>query len=341
MEKIREKIIERIEAGQRPSEIKKAFNVSYAAIRTAKRIFEATGNFSKLENGGRPRTIRTQTLINRVQESVEDNPKQNVRRMARDFNVSRSTMGRLVNKDLGLKSRAISKVQSLTALQRQKRFERSKKLLNWLKSNKEKKAIVFSDEKNFTVEQFTNRRNSRYLAVDPDDVDPSVRYSPHGKFPAKAMMFGLVGTDGFTIPPVWFKKSMDGNDYRHMLEETVIPALNAHYGRNKWVLQQDGAPSHTSIATQAFLTEKLGSRGFWPKQFWPPSSPNLNPLDYFVWTHVEEKACATAHPNITAMKQAVNEIWARMDADILKSAISKFRSRLQKCIAAEGGIFEK
>jgi hypothetical protein len=186
-----------------------------------------------------------------------------------------------------------------------------------------------------------NRRNTRYVAMDKESVDPSVRYVAKSKFPAKAMSFGLVGSDGFVFKPVWIEGNLNSAGYIQLLDKTILPALDSHYGPGNYLLQQDGAPCHTSKATQKFLSERLGSKGFWSKSMWPPYSPNLNPLDYHVWTRVEVKACAKGHPNVKALKASVEREWAKISDDSLVSSVNKFRSRIERCIAAEGGIFEK
>ena len=40
---------------------------------------------------------------------------------------------------------------------------------------------------------------------------------------------------------------------------------------------------------------------------WPPSSPDLNTLDYTVWAILENKINATSHPNIGSPKTAFEE----------------------------------
>ncbi|QQP52992.1 Putative LOC100197221 [Caligus rogercresseyi] len=37
---------------------------------------------------------------------------------------------------------------------------------------------------------------------------------------------------------------------------------------------------------------------FWPKTFWPPQSPDLNPLDFCIWWHIERQACSVRYKNI-------------------------------------------
>ena len=40
---------------------------------------------------------------------------------------------------------------------------------------------------------------------------------------------------------------------------------------------------------------------------WPPSSPDLNPLDYTIWGVLENKTNATSHPKIGSLKIAIEE----------------------------------
>ena len=140
---------------------------------------------------------------------------------------------------------------------------------------------------------------------------------------------------------VWVEGNLDSAQYQRILSDIVFPALDAHLGAGCWVWTQDGAPSHTSNSTQTFLLNRLGSKGFWSKDFWPPSSPNLNPLDYHMWTGVEEVACAKAHSNVNALKASVVSAWDAMPPKTLEKACRSFRPRIEACIAAEGNIFEK
>ncbi len=250
----------------------------------------------------------------------------------------------LVKPDLNMKSRAKETVQALTADHRRKRVEHCKAMLNALKRSAVRggrKVIVFSDEKNWTVSKYHNCRNDRYIAKAKADVDESIRFVSRAKHPQKAMSFGLVGTDGFGFKPIWIDGKLNSMKYIKMLNKEIILALNQHYGPGKWVLQQDGAPCHMSKATQRYLEKTLGSSGFWSKKTWPPNSPNLNLLDYHVWMRVEKKVCKDGHPNLASLKAAVKVHWADMfDASLIKG-IKSFGSHIEKCITAEGSVFEK
>ncbi len=272
MTELRQKIIVQILARDTPTNIAHNFGTAHCTVYSAKRLYEATGSFTKCLSPGQPRSVQTGALIEAVKEQIKENPRKNIHQLAREHQVDKTTMNKLVKKDLKLKSEAVVKVQSLTTLQRQKCLKRCREMLNWQKSNL-RKVIAFSDEKNFFTDAFSNDCNTHYLAKKPDDVDPSIRYEPKSKHPTKAIMLSIECSDGFKIPPIWIEGNLDSTQYCSIFKDKVLPVLENKYGPGNFLWQQDGAPSHTSKATQKFLEEKLGSKGFWSKELWPPSSP--------------------------------------------------------------------
>jgi len=48
----------------------------------------------------------------------------------------------------------------------------------------------------------------------------------------------------------------------------------------EYIFQEDGAPAHTARAMQNWL--QTNCPDFIAKDEWPPNSPDLNPLDYYV-----------------------------------------------------------
>ena len=73
---------------------------------------------------------------------------------------------------------------------------------------------------------------------------------------------------------------------------------------------------------------------------WPPNSPDLNPLDYSVWSVLESKACSKPHRDIDSLKEALQKAWDEIDATYLRDTVEVFPVRLKACVAADGGIFE-
>ena len=91
------------------------------------------------------------------------------------------------------------------------------------------------------------------------------------------------------MPPHIFEVGLKVNTkvYLDVLMSVVIPWCNQVAGGRPWVWQQDSAPAHKSKETQAWLQKECYN--FVPFSHWPPSSPDLNPLDYFVWSYVRER----------------------------------------------------
>ncbi len=247
MEVLRQKIAMRILAGDRPSDIARRFQVARATVYCTKAIHRATGGFSKRSHRPSP-SIRTAAFMADLKQTINDNPEISMRRLAKDKGVSEKTIRKCMKEDLEMRSSAKRKVQMLTMAQRVKRLQHSKKMLLALKSKKCDIVVLFSDEKNFVVDTHHNRRNSRFIAKSISDVPNSVRYVNTTKKPAKAMMFGLVASDGVVIPPIWIKGTLKTKGYLEIAAK-VLDWADRRYGRGKYIYQQDGAPCHTSKAT--------------------------------------------------------------------------------------------
>jgi inhibitor of nuclear factor kappa-B kinase subunit alpha len=104
------------------------------------------------------------------------------------------------------------------------------------------------------------------------------------------------------------------------------------------VFQQDSAPSHTASTTQEWLAENFHDHV--TPNIWPPSSPDLNPLDYYVWGVVERETNKHAHNTKDSLKAAIGDIMANINKDHLINACSRFRSRIEAVIEVEGGFIE-
>ena len=130
------------------------------------------------------------------------------------------------------------------------------------------------------------------------------------KFPATVMVFGVVSSEGHIMPPHIFEVSLKVNTkvYLDVLKSVVIPWCNQVASGRPWVWQQDSASAHKSKETQAWLQKECYN--FVPFSHWPPSSPNLNPLDYFVWSYIENITNMTSHNTKASLIAAICRVFA-------------------------------
>ncbi len=55
---------------------------------------------------------------------------------------------------------------------------------------------------------------------------------------------------------------------------------------------------------------------------------------------MEWRACATPHPNVSALKDSIKEDWDEMSEEYIKKTCDSFRPRLEAKLAANGDHFE-
>lgn len=121
-----------------------------------KKLRDNNGNITTKEGSGRPITIRTQENINRIRRLVgspDDRPQTsvNIRKTSLETGISRSTVHRIVKKDLDMEIFKRVYVQKLTESSINLRLIRSRRLLNRFHTNANVNKIWFTDEKLFTL----------------------------------------------------------------------------------------------------------------------------------------------------------------------------------------------
>ena len=283
------------------------------------------------------RKVRSMEFIGNIRGILEATPDRSFRSMAKELNVSHATIISCVNEDLRCKSYRMQTGQFLSEAMKARRLLKSVKLLNKLKHPKDPGMLwFFSDEKNFCQDQVHNRQNHRWVAMCPKDV-PRVMKT---KFPATVMVFGVVSSEGDVMPPHIFETGLRVNMdvYLEVMESTVLPWIKTVAGDRPWVWQQDSAPCHVSNRSIEWLKDHCYDLVL--KDCWPPSSPDLNPLDYFVWGYVETHTNRRTHTTKASLITSIKENFASMDKAMVTKACAAFRGRVEAVIEAEGGFFE-
>ena len=91
-----------------------------------------------------------------------------------------------------------------------------------------------------------------------------------------------------------------------MLELYVAPQLEEF---QLWIIfQQDGAPPHWGSDVRRFLDATFPNRWIGRDDLtpWPPRSPDITPLYFFLWGYVKHKVFSTPVPYIKNLKARNN-----------------------------------
>ena len=334
-----------LDAGKTPTVIVRTLGCSRSVVYKVKNLKEVEGGDLGRKFSPRQRPVMTPRVRGAIIRRVRHDPKKSIATVAEEVGIPRRTVGKFIQKRGGRSLRRV-KVPLISDEGRDRRVVRATALLNDLKSAPKGRIVFFSDEKNFVVDPVYNAQNDRYIRFEEVDND-SGRYLARSKHPAAAMFLGAVASTGETSPPIWFPQGfrLGSEAYIEALKKTLIPWMrgvaDAHGSRGRpapFVWQQDSAPAHRAKKTTDFLrAEKIP---FWTPEQWPPNSPDLNPLDYSIWSKVSQGACKSRPKSVTALKARVSRFWSNMPAAEIRAVCRRFRPRLQQCVAEKGSFFD-
>ena len=190
------------------------------------------------------------------------------------------------------------------------------------------------------MEAAVNRQNDCILSGDLSAVPIDHKMIFKSQKPQSVMVFAAVTTDGHKSPIIFVEANTKINSdiYIEILKDKIYPCVLSIYGKGPFVFQQDGAPSYTARKTQEWLT--VNFPGFWDKSIWPPYSPDLNGMDYSIWSILESKACAKPHRNVVQLKQSLKKAWGSIPPETIVSGCSDFQRRLREVVKNKGSHIE-
>ncbi|GFX58626.1 uncharacterized protein TNCV_418051 [Trichonephila clavipes] len=145
-----------------------------------------------------------------------------------------------------------------------------------------------------TVQQDHNSQNDRIWSVDAPS--PSVIVE-HLQYPKSVIVWGGIGASGKThFDFVEEGVKINQKVYqRDISEAVVLPSAQQHLGNANWTFQQDSAPARKAKNTQERCKVNFPDIS---SEKWPPYTPDLNSMDYSVWSVLESRACTKPHKTL-------------------------------------------
>ena len=153
------------------------------------------------------------------------------------------------------------------------------------------------------------------------------------------MVFGVVSSEGHIMPPHIFEVGLKVN--------TSVPACAEQCGNplvqsgGRWLTL--GVAAGLGAGPQVQRDPGLVSKGvlrLCTLLSLPPSSPDLNPLDYFVWSYVENITNMTSHNTKASLIAAIRRLFTELPPALVEKVCSQFRICIEAVIEAEGGYIE-
>ena len=137
-------------------------------------------------------------------------------------------------------------------------------------------------------------------------------------------------------------------DYKHLLQENYLGMLELYVAPQlekfqPWIIfQQDGTPPHWVSDVRRFLDATFPNRwiGRDGPTRWPPRSPDITSLEFFLWVYVKDKVFPTPVPDITNLKARISDAFATITEDILGNTWREIGCRLDVLRATKGAHVE-
>lgn len=207
------------------------------------------------------------------------------------------------------------------------------------------KTILWTDESKFDKDGITNYHNAHFWAPKQDGNPNKKRVKGSQRRFNLNVWMGII--DNYLIGPYFLPEHLNGEFYEDFLRNE-LPLLLEDLPltlRRDMRYQHDGCPAHYRRGVRDWLDENypnkwIGRGGPIP---WPARSPDLTPMDFYVWGHMKSIVYQDGHPvsTVEILRQriidAANEIRGQLTSRVVKTGL---RDRMRACIRNRGGHVE-
>ena len=328
---------------QYPITIQRAWRKEFAiaapspqCIRELIAKFEESGTVLDAKRSGRPVSVTTDDNKEEVKQHFQDYPTTSTRRGSLQLEISRTSLRRML-KQLKLRPYIPSLVHQLNEDDCDRRVQFCEQMLTMCEQNYDiLHSITWSDEAVFKLDGSVNRHNSVYYSTEnPHKIVEKGVNSPSLCVWAGLNVNGLIG-------PFFFQETVTGQSYLSMLSDYLWPTLNIQQ-QQELIFQQDGAPPHYALVVRNWLDFNLpnrwiGRRGSFCE--WPARSPDLTPLDFFLWGVIKHKVYTVRVETVDELKMRITEAFREIGPDLCKTVCYSLIDRWRKCIDSNGQQFE-
>lgn len=199
--------------------------------------------------------------------------------------------------------------------------------------------VLFTDESTFHNNGLVNRHNFHYYDTENPHLfrtmDRQNRWSLN-------VFGGIVGNH--VIGPYFFNGHLNGSEFLRFLKGDFCTLLeNVPLNiRNRMWLQLDGAPAHFKRSVRNYLNRKFPNRwiGRDGPCNWPPRSPDLTCMDFFLWGYVKEITYNIQPTTAEDMQIRIRNAFNSITPNMLRNVRRAFEERVILCLEENGNYVE-
>ena len=304
---------------------------SGSVIKNIHNNYLKTGSVGRKLITSREKTVRTDDLINAIENLHLGDPSISIRKIANLVPASNTVIQQVLREDLNLKSYKIHRTFKLFPADHQKRLN----FVQFVKSRRINLETLFicSDEAYFYLHGGHNIQNNRVWSIyQPDEL------SEQPLFDEKVIVWCAFSAKR-VYGPYFFDETVNGENYLDMLKKFFWSKHISLKNYKDFYFQQDGAPPHRRKIVQTWLKSKFGDR-FIDMANWPPRSPDLNPCDFFLWGYLKSKVYNPKPQNLSQLKENITREIENFKKIDKTSIFLSLKKRLDFLKQENGSYFE-
>lgn len=296
-----------------------------------------------------PNTDSAPTRVNNITEQqilnyFAQNPTFSLRRVGRHFRVDHKTVHKVLKREK-LKAYKYKKVHAM--LSRDKPVREA--YCRWMLGKVEQDPdflynVMWTDESTFTRNGLWNRQNLRYWSRE----NPHLRRETSHQYRFAVNVWAGIHRNTI-VGPVFIDGSMNGQKFLELLRGPVseyMDSLSLNAYRHMWY-QLDGAPPHSVVPVRAYLNNMFGEQwiGRYGPSRWPARSPDLTPLDFFLWGYIKNYVYASEIETVDDLKNRIIRSFNKLknmaaESDLLTKVRNNILKRYELCVRVHGGHIE-
>ena len=146
------------------------------------------------------------------------------------------------------------------------------------------------------------------------------------------------------IGPVFIDGPLTSENYLELLNTTIFPYIVSLHSSQmiakELFFQHDGDPLHFGTQVRESLNENMPDRWIGRRGTidWPPRSPDLTPIDYFLWIYMKNKVYKRKFRKMEELKSRIKEEFDALKSNkpMLKRIASSINTRVSECIKQNG-----
>lgn len=205
------------------------------------------------------------------------------------------------------------------------------------------KTILWMDEAQFTRDGITNCRNLHKWCY--KGQNPRLKRSSTFQVRFSVNVWAAL-IDNLLIGPVILPPRLTGQRFLELLrDELPLLTEDVPIGTyRRMFLQMDGCPAHYEVNVRNFLNESYPSRwiGRAGPVGWPARSPDMTPLDYFLWGTMKQRVYCSPINTEADLHDRIMSCAADLknDPEMIRRATQQVVLRAGMCLQQRGGHFE-